>query len=145
MTDHIIYLWIFNFTNLGQRQIQPIMPFGKIKSLPDTGQHPQCQYIYFEETQCLQIIFVPLQVGSVIHAGIYQGTELVQITLCNNKTTGMLPQLPWKPDILMRQFEYLTQMRIVGIKALFLQALQINIIIPMTADHARQTADSIHG
>ncbi|MNM97925.1 hypothetical protein D3C81_1104440 [compost metagenome] len=57
----------------------------------------------------------------------------------------MLPQLPWKPDILMRQFEYLTQMRIVGIKALFLQALQINIIIPMTADHARQTADSIHG
>ncbi|MNM86598.1 hypothetical protein D3C81_987550 [compost metagenome] len=55
----------------------------------------------------------------------------MQITLRNNKSACMLPQLTWKANILMCQFENFSQMLVIRIKALFNQTFQIDIIVPM--------------
>lgn len=46
------------------------MEFTEVKCFTDTGQHAQCQHSYFEKIQCFYVIFVPLNIRAVRHAGI---------------------------------------------------------------------------
>src|SRR5882672_202408 len=105
MTYHIIngriILW-----NVSQSQIEVIMFFGKVKRFADASEHPQCQYINFQEPKSVNVILVPFDASTVLHSGIKNRTEIHKLSLGNDESTCMLTELARKPHKLSGEVQY---------------------------------------
>src|SRR5690606_15586670 len=99
--------------------------------------------IHFQKAECLEVVLIPFEVGTVFHTGIDDRTQFMQLALGDDKSARMLPQLPWKPHVLPRQFQHLAQEWVIGIEALFDQQLRVYVIVPMAADRSGKTTYGI--
>ena len=61
--------------------------------LTDGGQHAQCQYINFQQTQGFQVFFVPLNHRAIRHAGVFYGHQLSQWPGGNHEAANVLGQV----------------------------------------------------
>src|SRR5688500_12383209 len=95
MTDHLIDCRII-LRNIGQRQVEIVLFFSEIKPFSNTREHTQCQYIYFQKAERLDVILVPFDVRAIFHAGVEDRAEVGQLAVRDHKASGMLAQLPGK-------------------------------------------------
>ena len=124
--------------------------------LADGGEHAEPQHVDLHQPQRLEIVFVPLDDGTVLHGGILRRHELGQGAPGYDKAANVLRQMPGEAENAVDEIQELLHHRAVGVEPSGLKALpQGGSVVPpgerlgeqiqQVEIHAQRLADVAHG
>ena len=70
----------------------------QVETAAQRGEHAQRQHVHLEQSQCIEIVLVPLDDGAIRHGGVLDGHQFVEPPAGDHETADMLGQVPWKAD-----------------------------------------------
>ena len=76
----------------------------KIERTADGTEHAQGQQIDLQQTQRVEVVFVPLDDAAPGHGGVFNGHQAREVVARDDKTARVLRQVARKTDELLRQF-----------------------------------------
>ena len=97
VADHVVYDRVLG-RHRGQRVLTTIEIPDQVEAPANRRQHAETQHIDLQKTEVFQVILLPLDNRAVRHRRVFDGYELMQRRIGNDKTTNVLRQVPWKTD-----------------------------------------------
>jgi len=74
----------------GKRTGQSIPAFHQLETFADAGEHAQAEDIHLEDAQCINVILVPFDDGSILHGSVADGHGFRQRPLGEYEAADML-------------------------------------------------------
>ncbi|KWV86540.1 hypothetical protein PFLmoz3_03973 [Pseudomonas fluorescens] len=123
LADHGVGGRVF-LGNRGQAQVPVAMSAQQIEAAADRAEHAQGKDVHLEQTDGVEVVFVPLDNGALGHGRIFHRHQGVQRVFADHKAARVLGQVPRKTDQLLGQRQDTPQQWAVRVEAAFTQALQ---------------------
>src|SRR5438093_12666628 len=73
--------------------------------------HPEAEQIHFNDVHVGTIVLVPLHDGAAGHRRRFEWNDRIQLTLANDHSSGMLPEMPGRMLTTQTQFQTLPNAR----------------------------------
>ena len=74
------------------------MDFQEIESAPHAAQHAERQHIDFHQPERIDVVFVPLDEGAIVHGGVADRHRLIERRAREHESADMLRQVARKTD-----------------------------------------------
>ena len=70
----------------------------ELEGTADRAQHAEAEHIDLEQTECIEIILVPLDHGAIGHGGVLDRHEFVETPARDHETADVLREVPRKAE-----------------------------------------------
>ena len=121
----------------GKRDVAVI--FEQIETAVEMGESAQTEEVDFEKTERLHVVFVPLYHRAILHRTIFDGHEIVNRLVSQEKSSGMDGKMPGKIQDITGELEQMTIGRDIEGQSSLLEAIFREAII--TGEEASQAID----
>ena len=142
LTQHRVGFRVFA-RHRGERQRAIMVILQHIKTLLDTGQHPQSQHIDLEDAQRLNVVLIPFDKAAIRHRAVANRHRLSKRPVGQNEPAHMLREVARHTDHLFGEFEHALQMRVGHIKPGFARVFLADLSAPPSPHGARKAAGHI--
>jgi hypothetical protein len=91
--------------------------FQHLKALLYRREHAECEAVDLEDAECVDVVLVPFDEGSIGHGAVFDGDHLTQWPAGDDKAADMLGQMTRKADELPDEFSQHTNRAIGRVEA----------------------------
>jgi hypothetical protein len=118
--QHLVDFWRIVrsiFRNTRQRIILAVMDFQKVEPAAQAAQHAERKHIDLHQTDCIDVVLVPFDEGTVCHGGVGDRHRFIEPPAGEDETADVLREVAWEAGQFVGEFNGLPDQRICRIEA----------------------------